>query len=111
MSNIDVTTIDPETGEHGGPVGSAAEISGGNAKNGSRHLIIRVIEDGKPRANIRLPLGLARMGMKFIPAKEKENLKQQGIDTDEILSELTGEEVGPLVQVDEEGKSVWIGVE
>lgn len=77
----------------------------------SRHLIIKVTENGKPTTNVRIPLGLARVGLKFIPAKEKENLKQQGVDVEELLGELRGDEMGPLVQVDEEGKSVWIGVE
>lgn len=100
------------------PIGRAVadQVDGGRAtavtdKPKGRHLIVRVFEGGESKANIRIPVGLARVAGKFIPAAEKENLKKQGIDVEEILGELTGDELGPLVQVDEEGKSVWIGVE
>ena len=76
-----------------------------------RHLVIHVAEGGKPAVNVRIPLGLARAAGKFSPRAEKEQLKAQGIDVDEVLRELTGDELGPLVQVDEDGKSVLIAVE
>lgn len=97
MSAVDVKTRDETTED--------------SAKRSHRHLIIRVTETGKPAVNMRIPFGLVRMGLKFMPAAEKENLKAQGIDMDEILAGLTGDEEGPLVQVDEESKSVFISVE
>lgn len=89
----------------------AGEIKTPATSRSGRHLIIRVSEGGESKANIHIPLGLARAGIKFIPLKEKENLKAQGIDVEELLTELTGDEQGELVQVEEDGKTVWIGVE
>src|SRR5690348_4848232 len=106
-----------ETSEHqSGTAAKAADTGMNEAKPASKkqshhHLVIRVSEGGKSPVNIRIPLGLARAAGKFIPPKEKENLKAQGIDIDELLEELTGDELGPLVQVEEDSKSVWISVE
>lgn len=101
-----------------GPVGvtgtATSDTSGDKplaGKQSSRHLVIRVFEGGEVKANIRLPLGLARAAEKFIPRAERAHLKAQGIDVEEILGELTGDELGPVVQVDDDGKSVWIAVE
>lgn len=93
---------------------ATADTSGGKpigGKQGSRHLVIRVFEGGNVRANVRIPLGLARAAEKFIPREEKAHLKAQGIDVEDILEQLTGDELGPLVQVEEDGKSVWIAIE
>lgn len=81
------------------------------AKQRSRFLVIRVSEGGTAKANIRIPLGLARAAMRFIPSKEKEHLKEQGIDIEEILGGLTGHEQEALIQVEQDDTSIWIGVE
>jgi len=82
----------------------------GNGKRKGR-LVVRVVEEGKPTVNIRIPLRLARLGIKFMPKEEKEELAAEGLDLEEILREVTEDESEPLVQIEEDGKSVYVAVE
>ena len=71
-------------------------------------------ETGKPKVNIKIPLGLAKWVERFIPADAKQEMEQQGISLDEIFASLdeTFEE-RTLVDVTDEttGDHVLISIE
>lgn len=84
----------------------------------SRVLVIQVRDGesipGEPhtRVNLRIPLGLAKAATKFVPRRALDALKENGIDLDQFLDEFVqGEEIGPLIQIEDGSSRVLIAVE
>lgn len=68
-------------------------------------------EDGDV-VNIKVPLSLLKFGMKFVPKDKYHLLKEHNIDIDSLLSSLTEDFEGELVDIkSEEGDIVKIWVE
>jgi hypothetical protein len=68
-------------------------------------------ETNKKKVNLRIPLGLAKIATKFIPAKKKQELAEQGVDIDEVLSQVTSENVGKIVDIESDEGLVQISIE
>lgn len=77
----------------------------------SRSLIILVTEGPNTKVNLRIPFGLARAAGKFVPRRAQQQLKEVGIDLEEMLTDLTGSENGTILQVEDEDNRVLIAVE
>lgn len=80
-----------------------------------KKLCIRVedLHTGKKKANIRIPLKLARMADRMIPKDAKREMEEQGIVLSEILNGLEDLEGNTLVDVidDESNQHVSITIE
>lgn len=80
-----------------------------------KKLCIRVedLQTGKKKANIRIPLKLARMADRMIPKDAKREMEEQGIVLSEILNGLEDLEGNTLVDVidDESNQHVSITIE
>ena len=74
-----------------------------------RILHIRVNEPGKAEVNVKVPIGLARLGMKLGARYAKEDLEKHGVDLDQILKEV--DKVGQIVDITDENAHVEIFVE
>ena len=74
-----------------------------------RILRIRVNEPGKPEVNVKIPLGLARIGMQLGARYAKEDLEKHGVDLDQLLKEV--DTVGQIVDIIDENGHVEIFVE
>lgn len=83
--------------------------------SGGRALRVRVSEGGNAAAkvNVTVPLGLAKLALKFIPRTALEAMEDEGISAEDI-GELIGsiEKAGPMqivdVQADETKVEVFI---
>jgi hypothetical protein len=82
-------TITPEDGERLlGRLDAGATAAGEPGAEGSKgrsgpFRYLRVVVDGKDKANIRVPIGLIRTGIKLtalMPLSASEHLSDQGID-------------------------------
>ncbi|MEP7357877.1 MAG: hypothetical protein ABI847_11590, partial [Anaerolineales bacterium] len=77
-----------------------------------RWLRIRVtrLPGGEPKASINLPLNLVAVGL-GIGARYSEQLA--GLDLDEILASVSGETIGPLIDVEDldDGERVQIYID
>ena len=74
-----------------------------------RFLRIRVNELGKPEVNVKIPLGLARIGMKLGARYGKEDLEKHGVDLDKLLKEV--DTVGQIADITDDKAHVQIFVE
>jgi hypothetical protein len=74
-----------------------------------RILHIRVNEPGKAEVNVKVPLALARIGMKLGARYAKEDLEKHGIDLDQLLNEV--DKVGQIVDITDDNAHVEIFVE
>lgn len=74
-----------------------------------RTLHIRVVEGGKRKVNIAIPLAVARLG-KVVAWKDsiKGQLSKFGLDLDDIVSEIDSGRVGPLLDIGDEDDRVQI---
>jgi len=72
-------------------------------------LHIRVNELGKAEVNVKIPLGLARWGMKVGARYAGEDLRERGIDLDQLLTEV--DTVGKIADITDENGHVEIFVE
>jgi hypothetical protein len=91
------------------------EILGLPAKRGGlfkkpRMIYIEVVENGKKKVNIRIPLSLAKVGMRFVP-DEVVDVAGKKINLDEIFDAIKDGVEGNLVEVnDGKGNQVRIYV-
>jgi len=91
------------------------DISGLPAKRGGlfrkpRMIYIVVVENGKKKVNIRIPLALAKVGMRFVP-DDVVDVAGEKINLDEIFDAIHDGVDGNLVEVDDEkGNQVRIFV-
>jgi len=74
-----------------------------------RVLHIRVNEPGKAEVNVKVPLALARIGMKLGAQYAKDDLEKHGVDLDQLLKEV--DKVGQIVDITDENAHVEIFVE
>lgn len=78
----------------------------------ARFLRVKVWEDGKEKVNVNVPLSLAKLAMKFIPADAKAQMDKKDIDLSEIIREIQhGTPAGKLVEVEDEGTRVEVFVD
>jgi len=74
-----------------------------------RILHIRVNEPGKAEVNVKVPLALARWGMKLGARYAKDDLEKHGVDLAEVLKDV--DHVGQIVDITDENAHVEILVE
>jgi hypothetical protein len=86
-----------------------AEGKSGEAKK----LRIRVTdrETQQHKVNLTIPLGLAKLAVKFIPPKTKQKLAAEGVDIDALLAQVLSENVGKVVDVETEDELVEVYME
>ena len=95
-------TITPEDGERllgrldpAEKTPSAAEPGHGNGKRKGPFKYLRVVVDGKDKANIRVPIALIRTGIKLtalMPLSASKHLSEHGIDLSQF-NNLDGDEL------------------
>ena len=85
---------------------------GQRPKEGKR-LRIQITEPGtnKKKVNLRIPLGLAKIAAKFIPPKKKKELAEEGVDIDQVLSQVTSENIGKIVDIESDDGLIQISIE
>jgi hypothetical protein len=85
----------------------------GETAGEAKKLRIRVTdrETGKHKVNLTIPLGLAKLAVKFVPAKTKRKLAEEGVDVDAVLAQVLAENVGKVVDVETEDELVQIYME
>jgi hypothetical protein len=78
----------------------------------ARFLLVRVIEDGRPTVNIKVPVGVARWGMKMAQAFSPE-MKDANPDWESITAMIQEGEGGKIMEVEDkvEHKTVEVWVE
>jgi hypothetical protein len=77
----------------------------------ARALIIQITDGSDSHVNLRIPFGLARAAGKFVPRRAQQQLKEFGIDLQELLDDLRGSENGTILQVNDDDSHVLIAVE
>jgi hypothetical protein len=65
----------------------------------------------KSRLNLTLPIGLARFAAKFIPPHTKQKMTEEGIDIDEIVSQVVAENSGKVVDIVSDQGKIEITIE
>lgn len=83
----------------------------GPARRTPRTLMIQISEGNDSHVNLRIPFGLFRAAGKYIPRKAQASLSEYGIDLEELLGDLSGNESGVLLQVNDGDDHVLIAVE
>jgi hypothetical protein len=75
-------------------------------------LRIRVVEDGHPTVNIKVPLGVAKWGRKMVQAFSPQ-MKDTNLDWESISAMIQEGEQGKIVEVEDEvdHKTVEVWVE
>jgi hypothetical protein len=78
-----------------------------------KQLTIRVTDrtTRKQKVNMTIPLGLAKIAAKFVPPKAKKKLAAEGVDVDQVLSQVLSENIGKIVDVETEDDIVQITIE
>jgi hypothetical protein len=67
----------------------------------AKTLRVRVVEDGHPTVNVKVPIGVARWGMKMAQAFSPE-MKDANLDWDSIMAIHKEGEQGKLVEAEDE---------
>jgi hypothetical protein len=78
----------------------------------AKFLRVRVVEAGHPAVNVKVPIGVARWGMKMAQAFSPE-MKDANLDWDSITAIIQEGEQGKIVEVEDEvdHKTVEVWVE
>jgi hypothetical protein len=79
----------------------------------AKFLRVRVVEeDGRPTVNVKVPIGVAKWGMKMAQAFSPE-MKDANLDWDSITAIIQEGEQGKIVEVEDEAdhKTVEVWVE
>jgi hypothetical protein len=78
----------------------------------AKFLRVRVVEDGHPTVNVKVPIGVAKWGMKMAQAFSPE-MKDANLDWDSITAMIQEGEQGKIVEVEDEvdRKTVEVWVE
>lgn len=89
------------------------EQSGPDKSQSGKKIRVRVTDPktGKQTANLTVPVGLAKFAVKFIPAKTKQELAAEGIDIDDVISQVMSENIGKVVDVESDKGNVQISIE
>lgn len=64
-----------------------------------RFIRVHVVEHGKEKVNVNVPLGLAKFLLKFVPSEARSELAGHNIDLDEIVSQIKADTQGKIVEV------------
>jgi hypothetical protein len=96
-------------------LGEASDNSGAQGREPqkkARFLRVRVVEAGHPTVNVKVPIGVARWGMKMAQAFSPE-MKDANLDWDSITAMIQEGEQGKIVEVEDEvdHKTVEVWVE
>jgi hypothetical protein len=85
---------------------------GGKPERQATLLRVRVLEGGRPTVNIKVPIGVAKWGMKMAQAFSPE-MKDANLDWDSITAIIQEGEQGKIVEVEDEAdhKTVEVWVE
>ena len=76
-----------------------------------RYLAIRVTDGGEPKVNVRIPLGLARGAAKWL-GNLAEQYQSSDLNVKELIESLGDAPAdGTVIDIQDNGTSVWIGVE
>ena len=78
----------------------------------AKFLRVRVVEAGHPTVNVKVPIGVAKWGMKMAQAFSPE-MKDANLDWDSITAIIQEGEQGKIVEVEDEvdQKTVAVWVE
>ena len=78
----------------------------------AKFLRVRVVEDGHPAVNVKVPIGVARWGMKMAQAFSPE-MRDADLDWGSITAMIQEGEGGKIVEVEDEvdHKTVAVWVE
>jgi hypothetical protein len=78
----------------------------------TKRLRVRVVEDGHPTVNVKVPIGVAKWGMKMAQAFSPD-MKNANLDWETITAMIQEGEPGKLVEVEDEAhhKTVEVWVE
>jgi hypothetical protein len=78
----------------------------------AKRLRVRVVEDGHPTVNVKVPIGVAKWGMKMAQAFSPE-MKDANLDWDSITALIQEGEQGKIVEVEDhvEHKTVEVWVQ
>jgi hypothetical protein len=68
-------------------------------------------ETHKKKVNLTIPIGLAKIAAKLVPPKAKQKLASEGVDVDAVLSQLVSENVGKVVDIEDDNEIVEISIE
>jgi hypothetical protein len=72
---------------------------------------VRVVEDGHPTVNVKVPISVAKWGMKMAQAFSPE-MKDANLDWDSITTIIQEGEQGKIVEVEDEADhetvEVWV---
>jgi hypothetical protein len=74
----------------------------------AKFLRVRVVEDGHPTVNVKVPIGVARWGMKMAQAFSPE-MKDANLDWDSITAIIQEGEQRKIVEVEDDHKTVRSG--
>ena len=93
----------------------ANDNSGARDREPEKHaklLRVRVVEDGHPTVNVKVPIGVAKWGMKMAQAFSPE-MKDANLDWDSITAIIQEGEQGKILEVEDEvdHKTVEVWVE
>lgn len=85
--------------------------STGQKPNSRKFLRIRVTEEGKPKANVNIPIALAEVGLNLIP-KDKLKVDGKEINMAQILKLIEEGTEGELVNIDamDKGKNYKVNI-
>jgi hypothetical protein len=94
--------------------GEAADLSGAQDREPlkAKFLLVRIIEHGRPTVNIKVPIGVAKWGMKMAQAFSPQ-MKNADLNWDSITAMIQEGEQGKIVEVEDqvEHKTVEVWVE
>lgn len=97
--------------EKANPGESIDETSVAKKSSSKKFLRIRVTEEDEVKVNIKIPIVLAKVGLKFIP-KGKLKVNGEQISADQIMEMIHEGTEGEIVNIDNEdkGKNVKITI-
>ncbi len=82
--------------------------------NGKKPKFIKILveENGQEKVNISIPMLLAKTALKIMPKKAKEQMEENNVNLDEILSKINSESsTGKIVDINDDGDHVAISLE
>jgi hypothetical protein len=89
------------------------KASGGPAAGTGRKMLRVLVHDGgkEAKVNVNIPIELIKVGMQFIPEKERARMEEWGISLDSIIEMIQSGAQGKLVDIEQEGKRVEVVIE
>jgi hypothetical protein len=80
---------------------------------GGKRLLIKVTDarSGKKKVNLKIPIALAKIAAKFIPAKSRRKLAEEGVDVDVVLSQVMTGNTGKIIDIESDEDLVEVTIE